>query len=168
MTDKHCARLYGLSLSAVLLGGCAVSPENCDPNRGDSFVDALSGNVSGCYAVRQQKLKSELAEEEQLNQAFRELADAIEQEKQRLAGVRKSKEADLTALNQSWSIIQARLEQRSVENKALAVQVKRMEEKVAALNRAGDEKKLAEKQKLLNDLRREAAILNEELDAGLY
>ncbi len=166
MSGKNIALLCCITLPA-LLGGCAVSPEQCDPGKNDSFVGALSGNVSGCYAARQEKLESDLAEKQQLNQAFRELAAAIEQEKQRLAGELRGKQADYSALNKSWTVIQARLEQRSVENKALAVQVKRMQEKVSAINQPSD-KNQAEKQKLLNDLRRQAAILNEELDAGLY
>jgi hypothetical protein len=63
-------------------------------------------------------------------------------------------------------VLQASLKQR-VENKALAVQVERMEERMTAINQSGN-KSAEEKEKLLDDLRRQAAILNQELEAGLY
>ena len=113
------------------------------------------------------KAEGELAEQQELNRAFQGLATSIEQEKLRVQGQLGNKQEDNIALNESWKVLQASLKQRSVENKALAVQVERMEGRMTAINQSGN-KSAEEKEKLLDDLRRQAAILNQELEAGLY
>lgn len=161
--------LGGAALAGVLvLGGCATSYEQCDPDE-ESFLGAANCLMSDKYGYRgrQQRLEDELAEQRELNEAFQELAASIEQEKQRVRGQLGSKQADLATLNRSWQALQAKLKQRSVENKALAVQVERMEERMIAINQS-DNKSVKEREKMLDDLRRQAAILNQELEAGLY
>ena len=161
--------LGGVVLANVfLVGGCATSYEQCDPNK-ESFLGAANCMMSDKYGyrAREQRLEDELAAQQDINKAFKDLAASIEQEKQRVHGQLSGKQSDYTALNHSWQALQARLQQRTVENKSLAVQVERMEEKMVAINNSGS-KPAAEKEKLLNDLRRQAAILNEELEAGLY
>lgn len=156
-------------LSGVfVLGGCATSYEQCDPNK-ESFLGAANCMLSDQYGYqgRQKRLKGELAEQQEINLAFTELAASIEQEKQRVRGRLSSKQADYNSLNRSWQALQGRLQQRSTENKALAVQIERMDERINKINQS-DNMPAQEKEKLLEDLRRQAAILNQELEAGLY
>jgi chromosome segregation ATPase len=161
-------QLTQTALVCLVLGGCATSYEQCDPNK-ESFLGAANCMMSTeyGYAGRQARLEGELAEQQELNRAFQQLAASIEQEKQRVRGELASKQADYAALDGSWQALQARLQQRSVENKALAAQIERMEEKMNAINQAGS-KPPEDREKLLNDLRRQAAILQQELEAGLY
>ena len=160
---------YMVVLAGVLMvGGCATTYEQCDPNK-ESFLGAANCMMSSEYGYsgRQKQLEGELAEQQELNRAFQGLAASIEQEKQRVHGQLGNKQADNAALNESWQVLQASLKQRSVENKALAAQVERMEERMTAINQSGN-KSAAEKEQLLDDLKRQAAILNQELEAGLY
>lgn len=161
--------LYMLALAGgLVVGGCATTYEQCDPNK-ESFLGAANCMMSNEYGYsgRQKRLEGELVEQQELNQAFQGLAASIEQEKQRVHGQLGNKQADYASLNDSWQVLQASLEQRSVENKALATQVERMGERMTAINQSGN-KSAEEKEKLLDDLRRQAAILNQELEAGLY
>ena len=161
-------------LDTLILGsmlgtvGCATSFEQCDPNK-ESFLGTANCMMSSEYGynAREQRLENELAEQQEINRGFKELATSIEVEKQRIYGQLSGKQADYTELNRSWESLQGRLQQRSVENQALAAQIERMEEKMAVINNSRD-KSVAEKEKLLNDLRRQAVILNQELEAGLY
>lgn len=157
-----------LLVVVILLGGCATSTEQCDPNK-ESFLGAANCMMSRQhgYKAREQDLESELAEQQEINSGFKDLATRIEQEKQILHGQLHGKQSDYAALNRSWQSLQGKLQQRGVENKVLAVQVERMDEKVSAIN-SSDNMSNGEKEKLLNDLRRQAEILNQELEAGLY
>ena len=160
---------YAVMLAGVMMvGGCATSYEQCDPNK-ESFLGAANCLMSDEYGYsgRHKRLEGELADQQELNRAFQGLAVSIEQEKQRVQGQLGKKQTDNTALNESWKVLQASLKQRSVENKSLAVQVERMEGRMTAINQSGN-KSAEEKEKLLDDLRRQAAILNQELEAGLY
>ena len=161
--------LLGVVLASVLImGGCATSYEQCDPNK-ESFLGAANCMMSDKYGyeAREQLLEDELAEQQDINRAFNDLAASIEQEKQLVHGQLSGKQSDYSELNKSWISLQASLQQRSVENKALAAQIERMEEKLAAINNSAN-KTSSEKEKLLNDLKRQAVILNQELEAGLY
>lgn len=162
--------VYGMVMlgGALVMVGCATSLEECDPNK-ESFLGAANCMMSSEYGynARQERLKNELGEQQELNRAFQELAASIEDEKRRTQGQLNNKEAHFAELNRSWESLEGRLKQRSVENKALEVQIERMKEKMTAINNSSG-KSVAEKEKLLNDLRRQAAILNQELEAGLY
>ena len=160
--------LVPMLMGVLLAVGCATSYDQCDPNK-ESFLGAANCMMSREYGydARQQRLADELAEQQEINKSFRELSASIETEKKRVHGQLSEKQSDYTGLNRSWMSLQASLQQRSVENKALAAQIERMKEKMAAINNSNG-KTSAEKEKLLNDLRRQAAILNQELEAGLY
>ena len=150
----------------LLLTGCATHPSQCDPSR-ESFVGALGGVVSGCYQARQTRLETRLGQEQAMNQAFRDLLAAIEAEKGQVRGELSRQETRYAELNRSWRALQATLDTKSRQNTALAQQVQRMENNLDALN-ASDDTAYREKQRVLEDLRRQTRILQRELEAGLY
>lgn len=155
-----------LLFSLLLLAGCATHPSQCDPSR-ESFAGALGGVVSGCYQARQTHLETRLGQEQAMNQAFRDLLAAIEAEKAQVRGELSHRETRYAELNRSWRALQVTLDTKSRRNAALAQQVQRMENNLAALN-AGDDMAYREKQRVLEDLRRQTRILQQELEAGLY
>ena len=69
--------LASLSLCALLLAGCASTPEECDPSQDQGFFGKIGCVVSGSYdervEQREQRVETLKAENQRLNQLARDL-----------------------------------------------------------------------------------------------
>lgn len=149
----------------VLLAGCATSPADCDPASHTGFLSTAS--CVGMYGKRQEKLADDIEAERNLNVAFREMLVSVEAERQEVASQRRTKEADMAAMNRSWDNLKASLSVKAQTNADLQSRVDTLQNRMNDVN-ASRGLNDAEKEKRLDNLRRQVQLLMSELEAGIY
>jgi chromosome segregation ATPase len=154
-------------LAAALgsIAGCAATPETCDPDRG-GFLQSTGCLATGSYEQRERTLNSELEREREINRAFRKLQVSIDWEKRQAEARLASTQSEYEALDQAWQALRRQLDERGRRNQILAKQVRDMDTNIAKMKRPSNPPQ--EKEKQLNDLRRQATLLQQELEAGIY
>jgi len=146
-------------LSPAMLTGCATTPGQCDPNHPD-FFNNVSCLTSGAYVERQRDLESRLSAERSRNRIFTALLADLRSERSAVGRDLKSKQASLQRADANWRQLKGSLAAETRTNPALATRVRRIDEDFAAIEAA----KVAERDALANQV----ALLQQELDAGIY
>ncbi len=155
-------------LSAAALGliaGCTATPETCDPDRG-GFLHSTGCLAAGSYEQRERALTSDLEQEREINRAFRKLQVSIDWEKRQTEAQLASRQSEYEALDQAWRALRKQLDERGRRNRRLAEQVRDMDNNIAKMKRPSNPPN--EKEKQLDDLRRQATLLQQELEVGIY
>ena len=68
-----------LATTVILLGGCAVTPENCDPSSG-GFIKGVTCKVSGSYDKRIKQREDELSDLQKQQKALGTTSDELKTE----------------------------------------------------------------------------------------
>lgn len=146
------------------LHGCATNPADCDPNQ-TGFLKTAS--CVGMYGKRQEKLAGQIEAEKNLNTSLREMLATIDAEKAMVAGQRRSREAEMAALNRSWGNLRTSLDAKAKSNAELRDRIDTLQKKMDDVN-AAEGMSPAEKQQRLDSLRRQVSLLMSELETGMY
>ena len=154
-----------LAIVPLSLAGCGATPETCAPDQG-GFLRSSGCLATGAYAQRAQRLQSELERQRETNRAFKTLLISIESEKRRTKATIGAKQSEYEALDQAWRTLRRQLHERSRQNQRLAARIRDLENNLKQLRRPLPVPSAQEKQ--LEDLRRQATLLQRELDAGIY
>jgi chromosome segregation ATPase len=158
-------RKFLLAIVPLGLAGCGATPETCAPDRG-GFLHSSACLAAGSYEQREQRLQSELERQRETNRAFKKLLVSIEWEKRRTKAKIGAKQSEYEALDQAWRTLRRQLNERSKQNQRLAARIQELENNLKQLQRPVPAPGAKEKQ--LEDLRRQATLLQQELDAGIY
>ena len=104
----------------LVLHGCAVNPADCDPtNRDASIIAKAQCNYSGAYDARIQGKQNILLDEQKTNQLFRDVYNAVDQEKREVSSELKSNRAEYSALTNSLNALLDELQQKNQGNRQL-------------------------------------------------
>jgi len=113
----------------VFLTGCAVTAQDCDPrDTSAGFGTKLGCSTRGVYSERIQEKEKILLDEQKANQLFRDVYNALEQEKRAVGKQRRQLQGQANALNRSVSALLAEIKDKAKGNRQI-------EEQIAALER---------------------------------
>lgn len=152
-----------LLASALLLGGCAVNPADCDPtNRDASLIAKARCTTSGAYDVRLQEKQQILLDEQKTNQLFREVYAAVEKEKAEVKSELAGKRAEYSALQKAVGNLLAEIRSKAQGNQAVEKEIAELEQQLATVTTQNDPVVL-QKQQQLDELRDKAMRLEQSL-----
>jgi len=152
-------------LVTALLGGCATTPEQCDP-RNENFFNNTSCLASGSYATRQQNMERDLQRERQRNITFQALLNDLEAQRAQLSQTRRSREHQYEQFNAMWRDVQRNLSTEIAENERLKRRIAQINDDLAQSQSPSAPPR--QKVELIDDLKHEVLLLQQELDAGVY
>jgi len=160
------SRLLSLLAFTLLLGACAVSPQECDPRNADAgFATKFGCNVHGGYAQRIEQKEKILLDERRTNQLFRDTYAALDKERSEVGRELDRQRSEYAALNKAMNALLAELKQKGRNNQRLQNEIAALEKDMASINRQNDNTAVAQKQYELQKLRTRLAGL--ESDLGL-
>lgn len=152
-------------ITASLLGGCATTPGQCDP-KNENFFNNTSCLASGSYATRQRNLEQGLQRQRQRNVTFQALLDDLETQREKLSQTRQTREHQYEQFNAMWRDIQRGLSTEIGENERLKRRIAQINEDLAQSQSPNANP--TRKAELIDDLKHEVLLLQQELDAGVY
>lgn len=128
-------------IGIFLLNACAMSPEDCDPNRG-GFITGLSAMASGCYeervAIRENELAASRSVNHQLQGENRQLREEkrlssaqVHQAQSRLAALQRQN----AQINRDINRIKAGTTAQQNEKARLQREMKNINRQIADLKR---------------------------------
>lgn len=149
--------------SSLLVAGCAVTAEQCDPAaRNTGFGTKVGCSFHGVYDQRIQKLELTLEEEKRLNANFRAVYAAVDKEKSEVRGELKRKKADYAALEKAMGALLRDLKSKSAGNQALQKEIAALEQQLVDVTTGGGTAAV-QKQVELDALKARAQQLQKEL-----
>ena len=163
--QTHQLVLVGMVVSVI--GGCATTPQQCDP-RNENFFSNTSCLASGSYSRRQQNLQSELHREQRRNAAFRAMLTELETERYQLSHNREAREREYRQFDAAWRNVKQTLAAESAENELLKKRIAQINRDLAESQDPALVVDYARKIELIDDLKYEILLLQQELDAGVY
>ena len=159
--------LLALAVTASLIGGCATGPRQCDP-RNENFFNNTSCLASGSYDQRQRNLEQTLRQEQQRNKAFHDMLAELQTQRDQLSRNRYAREQDYRRFNTSWDEIQRSLAPQIAENRRLERRIAQINRDLAENQALASSSDTTRKTELIEDLRHDVLMLQQELDAGVY
>ena len=147
-----------------LASGCAIDPSQCnsmDSNAG--LITKARCDTTGGYAHNIEQKKLTLAEEQRLNKLFREVYDAVEQERSEVRSELRNKKAEYAKLKTALGQLLAELERRAQGNKQLEDEINKIKEELANME-ANKSPVVMQKEAELESLRSRVAELEETFD----
>jgi len=152
-------------LSAVLLAGCAVTAQDCDPRNADmGFGTKLGCSTRGVYAERIEQKEKILLDEQQANKMFRAVYEALEQEKREVGQQRRTQQNRHAALNRAISALLAEVKDKAKGNQQIEAKIADLERDLATMRQQPNPSVL-QKQHELQKLQEQVTAL--EGDLGL-
>ena len=160
-------RILTLGIAATLSGGCATTPQQCDP-RNENFFNNTSCLASGSYDQRQRNLEQTLRQERQRNTAFRDMLTELQAQRDQLSRSRYAQEQDYRRVDTGWNKVQRSLAPQIAENKRLERRIAQINRDLAESRALASSTDTARKTEIIKDLQHEVLMLQQELDAGVY
>lgn len=154
--------------SSLLMAGCAVTMEQCDPSlKNAGFGTKLGcsfsgGSFNGVYTQRLERLQLTLEEEKRLNANFRAVYAAVDKEKSEVRGELKRKRTDYASLERAMNVLLSDLKAKSAGNQGLQKEIAALEQKLAEVTTSGGTAAV-QKQVELDALKARAQQLEAEL-----
>lgn len=150
--------------SALILSGCATSIENCDPTTGDvNIITKFNCKYSGTYDQRIVQKEEVLEHEKVLNNEFKAVLAAIENEKQHVNADLKSKQKSQQALSQSINTLLNQAKKKSNNRKGIQNQINAIDKKLKESQNSPNQSTM-QKQLELEDLKNQVIDLQKDLD----
>ena len=150
----------------LLAASCTTTPEDCDPSRAD-FIRNTGCLASGAYETRQVRLQSELAREQQRNEGFRNVLNALDAEKAAVASNLQASQSRYNRLDGTWQKLRGDLLRNGAESAALERQIQSIDEQMVRRKSPGTADTAQQAQER-DDLQRRLSLLHKEIDAGVY
>ena len=132
-----------------------------DSNAG--LITKARCDTTGGYAHNIEQKKLTLAEEQRLNKLFREVYDAVEQERSEVRSELRNKKAEYAKLKTALGQLLAELERRAQGNKQLEDEINKIKEELANME-ANKSPVVMQKEAELESLRSRVAELEETFD----
>jgi len=127
--------LMGLSLLTVfVLGGCAVTAEQCDPRNADAGLGTKLGcSTRGVYAERVAQKERVLLDEQKAGQLFRAVYAALEQEQREVGQERRQQQNRYAQLSRSLDALLSEIKSKSTGNQHIQQQIAGLEQRIEDL-----------------------------------
>ncbi|MCG8312008.1 MAG: hypothetical protein MI976_02225 [Pseudomonadales bacterium] len=156
---------FALTLALTgLASGCAIDPSQCNSmDTNASVITKARCDSTGGYAHNIEKKKLTLAEEQRLNKLFREVYDAVEQERSEVRSELRNKKAEYSKLKTALSQLLAELDSRAEGNKQLKDEIAKIKEDLANME-ANKSPVVMQKEAELESLRSRVVELEETFD----
>lgn len=149
--------------TALLLAGCASTPEECDPTTGDvSLIRKFNCKYSGTYDKRVDMKEQTLAHEKELNTEFKSALAAIEKEKSLVNADLKTRQVNRQELNQSVNNLLAQARVKSKNRADIQTRINTIEKQLNESQNSPD-KSTMEKQLELENLKNQVTDLQSDL-----
>lgn len=155
-------------VSSLLVAGCAVTMEQCDPTlKNTGFGKKLGcsfsgGSFNGIYEKRLEKLQLTLEEEKRLNANFRAVYAAVDKEKSEVRSELKRKKTDYVALEKAMGTLLSDLKAKSAGNQGLQKEIAALQQQLVDVTTGGGTAAV-QKQVELDALKAQAQQLQKEL-----
>lgn len=160
-----------VGLLALLLvtapGGCASRSGDCDPAHPD-FFRATACLAGGGYRERGRALATNLAAERGRHLAFHSVLTALAAEQDALSTQLQARTAAYAQLDAAWDALARDLAATRTANQALAARIAAIDARVQQRKAADAGPDLSARRAVRDDLRRQVALLEQELAVGLY
>ena len=125
---------FVLAVAVITLGGCATTPQDCDPgNRDAGFINKAGCVYGGHYDQRVQERQAILVDEQKANQLFRATYDALQQESSQVATDLASQQASLDRLSSSVNALLGEIKTKAAGNRDIEQQVAALETQLQTL-----------------------------------
>lgn len=160
-------RIPALGIAAALIGGCATTPQQCDP-RSENFFDNTSCLASGGYDQRQRNLEQTLRQERQRNTAFQDMLTELQAQRDQLERSRYTQKQDYRRFDAGWDDVQRSLAPLIAENKHLKKRIAQINRDLAKSRALASSTDTTRKTEVIEDLQHKVLMLQQELDAGVY
>ena len=159
-------RLLAAAGGLALLGGCATTPEACDPyNRDASLVAKLSCDAGGGYRARIDAGEQQVQLDQEENALFREIQRQSDEQQRATRNELRVSNQQHYELERNIEQLLARLQQRTHEQLGLQHQLNDLEHQLAADHgpAASEDETLAERQARLEALQQQVTRLQQSL-----
>ncbi|WIE09586.1 hypothetical protein [Providencia rettgeri] len=150
--------------SVLVLSGCATNVEDCDPTTGDvNIITKFNCKYSGTYDKRIELKQEKLEHEKVLNNEFKAVFAAIENEKRQVNADLKSQQKSQQALNDSINNLLNQARAKSKNSKSIQNQIYSIDQKMKE-NQNAPERSVMQKQLELESLKNQVLDLQKDLD----
>ncbi len=157
---------YIVAISGLaLLGGCATTPEACDPSQEINLISKLSCDVGGGYRSRIDSGEEQVHLDQEENALLRDVQRQIMEQQRATRNELRVTNQQQYELERSIEQLVAKLQHRSQEQLGLQHQLNELEQQKSAASMSGhtEEETFAERQARLDDLEKQVTRLQQSL-----
>lgn len=149
--------------TALLLNGCAINPEDCDPrNRDASIITKAQCSTSGNYQSRLDQKQQILLDEQKTNQMFRDVYAAVEKEKSEVKTELRNQKTEYSALQKALNTLLTEIRSKAQGNQTVEKEIAELEQQLQTITTQNDPA-VMQKQQQLDELRDKAMQLEQSL-----
>jgi len=161
MMSRYLLSVLGL----LVVSGCTVTAEQCDPRNADVGLGTKLGcSTRGVYAERVAQKERVLLDEQKANQLFRAVYASLQQEQREVGQQRSQQQQRYAELSRSLAALLSEIKSKAADNQQIQQQIEALERQIEDLKQQENPSVLQRRHEL-QQLQEQIAVL--EADLGL-